>query len=59
MQKKHTYTLDWLINGRGGGLISVMISPLENRWAYYIWGGGEALTWDFMVFTFFCADLIQ
>ena len=23
----------------GGGLICVMISPLENGWAYYIWGG--------------------
>ena len=45
MRKEHTYTVDGLINGGGGGglypggLISRIIYSLANGWAY-IWGGG-------------------
>ena len=39
MQKEHSFTVDGLINGRGGGLypgglISGIIYSFENGWAY-------------------------
>ena len=44
--KERTYTLDGLINERGGGVvISRIISSLENGWAYI----RRALKWDFTV----------